>query len=157
MVPAAGPTRPAPTVPHDKEAKMSETQAEVVEAGSNDTVEVTAVLSHDINHVWQVLSTNEGAAAFLGEGATLGSKGETWRATDGTHGVWRSYHPMEQVRVSWHASDDAPRSLVEVYLTPQGEQTHVSIRHEPVDGDDTDAVRTRWTDALARIDAAADF
>ena len=89
---------------------MSDTQqAEVVE-GQADTVEGTALLTHDINHVWHVLTTNDGAAAFLGEGASLGSKGEHWRAADGSHGVWRSYHPMEQVRVSWHASEDAPRS-----------------------------------------------
>ena len=76
-----------------------------------DRVEVNAVLAHDIDHVWSVLTTNDGAEALLGEGARLGSKGEHWRAADGTHGFWRSYHPMEQVRVSWHASEDAPRSL----------------------------------------------
>ena len=109
---------------------MSETQAaEVVDEGSTapDTVEVSAVLTHDISHVWHVLSTNDGVAAFLGEGAKLGNKGEHWQAADGTHGVWRSYHPMEQVRLSWHADADAPRSLVDLHLAPQGEQTFVSI------------------------------
>ena len=69
---------------------MSETQAaEVVDEGSTapDTVEVSAVLTHDISHVWHVLSTNDGVAAFLGEGAKLGNKGEHWQAADGTHGV----------------------------------------------------------------------
>ena len=80
-------------------------QAGVVDALS-DTVEVSALLTHDLNHVWHVLTTNEGAAAVLGEGATLGGKGEPWRAADGTHGVWRTYHPLEQVRVSWHADDE---------------------------------------------------
>jgi len=138
---------------------MSETQAaEVVDEGSTapDTVEVSAVLTHDISHVWHVLSTNDGVAAFLGEGAKLGNKGEHWQAADGTHGVWRSYHPMEQVRLSWHASDDAPRSLVDLHLAPQGEQTFVSIRHEQVSGD-VGTLEQRWTEALARLDAAADY
>ena len=137
---------------------MSDTQqAEVVDEGSiaPDTVEVSALLSHDLKHVWQVLSTNDGVAAFLGKGAKLGNKGEHWRASDGTHGVWRSYHPMEQIRLSWHASDVAPRSLVDLHLAAQGEQTFVSIRHEHVDGD-LDALKDRWSEALTRLDAAAE-
>lgn len=132
-------------------------QAEVVaeDAQEQGTVVVDAVLRHDIDHVWHVLTTNDGAAAFLGEGACLGSKGQTWQAADGTHGVWRSYHPMEQVRVSWHATADAPRSLVDLHLAPQGEQTFVSIRHENVTGD-LDGMKARWTEALERLDAAAE-
>lgn len=136
---------------------MSEAQqAGVVdeEARALDTVEVNAVLAHDIDHVWSVLTTNDGAEALLGEGARLGSKGEHWRAADGTHGVWRSYHPMEQVRVSWHASEDAPRSLVDLHLEPVGDRTAVSLRHEHVEGDH-EALTERWTAALARIDALA--
>ncbi len=139
---------------------MSDTQAEVVEGGAATpgTVEVSAELTHDLNHVWHVLSTNEGVAAFLGEGATLGNKGEHWRAADGTHGVWRSYHPLEQVRLSWHASEDAPRSLVDLHLKGAGEHTFVSIRHDGLSDDaDLDALKTRWTDALQRIDVAADY
>ncbi|MFZ1286711.1 MAG: SRPBCC domain-containing protein [Candidatus Phosphoribacter sp.] len=139
---------------------MSDTQqAEVVDEGKQapDTVEVSAMLSHDLDHVWHVLSTNVGIAAFLGDGAKLGNKGEHWRAEDGTHGVWRSYHPMEQVRLSWHASEDAPRSLVDIHLAAQGEQTHVSIRHEHVPGGNEalEAIAARWTEALTRIDQAA--
>jgi len=126
---------------------MSDTQqAEVVDEGSiaPDTIEVSALLSHDLNHVWHVLSTNDGVAAVLGDGATLGNKGEHWRATDGTHGVWRSYHPLEQVRLSWHASEDGPRSLVDLHLAP----------HEHVEGD-LDSLKARWAAALSRLEAAA--
>ena len=102
---------------------MSEAQQSGVvdEEGASGAVEVNAILSHDIDQVWKVLTTNDGAAALLGEGAQLGSKGEHWRAADGSHGVWRSYHPMEQVRVSWHASEDAPRSLVDLHLRQRGQ------------------------------------
>ncbi len=139
---------------------MSDTQqAEVVDEGASapDVVEVSAMLTHDLDHVWHVLSTNEGVAAFLGEGVKLGNKGEHWYAADGTHGVWRSYHPLEQVRLSWHASDDAPRSLVDLHLAAAGDQTQVSIRHEQLDAShDRDALRARWTEALSRLDAAAE-
>ncbi len=139
---------------------MSDTQqAEVVDEGAPTpgVVEVSMLLTHDLDHVWRVLSTNDGVAAFLGEGATLGNKGEPWRAADGTHGVWRSYHPREQVRLSWHASADAPRSVVDLHLAPSGAQTQVSIRHELIDvSTDAEALRSRWSDALSRIDAAAE-
>ncbi len=137
---------------------MSESpQAEVVaeDAQGEDTVEVNAVLPHDIDHVWHVLTTNDGAEAFLGEGARLGSKGDAWHAADGSHGVWRSYHPLEQVRVSWHATADAPRSLVDLHLAPQGDHTAVSVRHERIHGDH-DELSDRWRTALARIDALAE-
>lgn len=139
---------------------MSETQqAEVVDEGAPTpgVVEVNALLTHDLDRVWRVLCTNEGIAAFLGEGATLGNKGEHWQAADGTHGVWRSYHPMEQVRLSWHAAQDAPRSLVDLHLAAEGKRTQVSIRHENLDAAlDRGQIEARWTDALARIDAAAE-
>ncbi len=40
-------------------------------------------------------------------------------------------------------------------LAEQGEQTFVSIRHEHVDGD-LDALKDRWSEALTRLDAAAE-
>jgi len=119
-----------------------------------DTVEIDAVLPHSVDHVWRVLTTNDGVQALLGSGARLGGKGEPWRADDGSHGVWRSYHPLEQVRVSWHADADAPRSLVDLHLAPEGDSTRVSLRHEPV-GPDRAALQRRWSDALERLDALA--
>lgn len=128
--------------------------------GRPEVVEVDTVLAHPVDHVWRVLTTNDGAQAFLGSGARLGGKGEAWRAEDGSHGVWRSYHPMEQVRVSWHADADAPRSLVDLHLSPEGDGTRVSLRHEltGAQGDrrpDGAAMRRRWSAALDRLDSLA--
>ncbi len=113
-------------------------------------VEVATVLTHPVDHVWTALTTADGAQALLGRGATLGGKGEPWHAEDGTHGVWRSYHPLEQVRVSWHADADAPRSLVDLTLAAEGEGTRLTLRHEQADGDPA-ALRQRWSEALARL------
>lgn len=139
---------------------MSDTAASEAVDGktdASDTVEVDTVLAHPVDHVWRVLTTSDGVQALLGSGARLGGKGEPWRAEDGSHGVWRSYHPMEQVRVSWHADADAPRSLVDLHLSPEGDGTRVSLRHELARAGSADsaAVRRRWTDALNRLDALA--
>lgn len=130
----------------------------VDDAGKHpDAVEVDTVLAHPVDHVWRVLTTNDGAQALLGAGARLGGKGEPWHAEDGTHGVWRSYHPLEQVRVSWHADADAPRTLVDLHLAAEGDRTRVSLRHERPDSDspDPEALRQRWSDALTRLDSLA--
>ncbi len=130
----------------------------VDDAGKHpDAVEVDTVLAHPVDHVWRVLTTNDGAQALLGAGAKLGGKGEPWQAEDGTHGVWRSYHPLEQVRVSWHADADAPRTLVDLHLAAEGDRTRVSLRHERQDSDsvDPEALRQRWSDALIRLDSLA--
>ena len=119
-------------------------------------IEVTRVLPHTIEKVWEVLTTPAGAEALLGSGVKLGGKGEPWRSVDGSHGVVRSYHPMEQLRLTWHADDRAPATLVELNLVPQDEGTRLGLRHEQVTDDAlSQSLRQRWEVALGRIGAAA--
>lgn len=120
-----------------------------------DFVEVTQHVPLPVNQVWSRLIAREGVEAFLGEGATLGTKGDPWHAADGTRGVTRSYHPEEQVRVSWHADEDAPATVVDLQMAPEAEGTKLTLRHEhlPADlsADDRAGLQQRWTDALGRL------
>jgi uncharacterized protein YndB with AHSA1/START domain len=139
MTAAAGPT----DVPTDR------TQGTPV-------IEVSRVVPQPIDEVWQVLTTSAGAEALLGSGAHLGGKGETWRSLDGSHGVVRSYHPMEQVRISWHADEHAPATLVELSLTQEDEGTRLGLRHEQIrDVALSQVLQQRWEDALGRLGGAA--
>ena len=105
--------------------------------------------------VWRVLAGPAGPEALLGPGATLGRKGEPWHSDDGTHGVLRSYHPLEQVRFSWHADEHAPATMVQLDLAAEGDGTGVSLRHDHLDSSaDRDALRRRWAEALERLSAA---
>jgi uncharacterized protein YndB with AHSA1/START domain len=118
-------------------------------------LEVSRAMPQRVDKVWEVLITPAGAEALLGKGAQLGGKGEPWRSVDGTHGVVRSYHPMEQVRLSWHSDEQAPATLVELHLLPEGEGTRLSLRYEEVeDSAVSENLRQRWGDALGRIVAA---
>jgi uncharacterized protein YndB with AHSA1/START domain len=115
-------------------------------------IEVSRVAPLPIDEVWQVLTTSAGAEALLGAGAHLGGKGETWRSADGSHGVVRSYHPMEQIRLSWHADEHGPATMVELNLTSEGEGTRLGLRHEQVAGVALDkGLQQRWETALGRI------
>jgi uncharacterized protein YndB with AHSA1/START domain len=117
-------------------------------------IEVSRVVPFPIDRVWQLLTTSAGAEALLGKGAMLGTKGEPWHCADGSHGVVRSYHPMEQVRLTWHADEHAAATLVDLRLSPEGGNTRLDLRHERID--DAELGRSlpqRWDEALARIGA----
>lgn len=123
-----------------------------VDSPESDIVEVVQTVEQPIGQVWTRLTQRDGIEAFLGEGATLGDKGDPWRATDGTYGVTRSYHPEQQVRVSWHADDDAPTTLVDLKLSPHGDGTQLVLRHKRLPPEaDRAALTQRWDDALTRL------
>ena len=115
-------------------------------------IEVSRVVPFPIDKVWQLLTTSAGAEALLGTGAKLGTKGEPWHSDDGSCGVVRSYHPMEQVRLSWHADEHASATLVDLRLTPQGASTRLDLRHEHLaDAALGASMPQRWDEALGRI------
>lgn len=120
-----------------------------------DAIEVVQHVQRPIDQVWSRLTQQEGIEAFLGAGARLGGKGDPWRAADGTYGVTRSYHPEQQVRVSWHADDDAPPTLVDLQMASEGDGTVLTLRHEHLTTDmDRDALAQRWDEAMHRLTQA---
>ena len=122
--------------------------------GTGDTLEhtqdtaviVSRSVSLPVKEFWRLLTSRAGSEALLGAGGVLGDKGDDWHAADGTYGVVRSYHPLEEVRFTWHAAADAPRTVVDVrtQAVPEGGTT-VEIRHEHVPAYfDKAALERRW-------------
>jgi uncharacterized protein YndB with AHSA1/START domain len=125
------------------------TAGEALTETTDTTVTVSRVVSCTAKNFWKALVSREGTDSLMGEGAILGSKGESWRAADGTFGVIRTYHPNEQVRFTWHANDDAPATLVDLRLIPVGEGTRLELHHENLPGGtDIDGLAARWNDVL---------
>ena len=126
----------------------------ITDAQASVTTVVSRVVEYPVKTVWAVLLSPEGQTALLGEGASLGDKGDTWKAADGTWGVTRSYHPLEEIRFSWHKDDDSPKTWVEVTLTAlTSAQTKIQISHDHSNADfDVAKVTAHWKEALARID-----
>ena len=115
-------------------------------------IEVSRVVPFPLDKVWQLLTTSAGAEALLGKGAKLGAKGEPWHSVDGSHGVVRSYHPMEQVRLTWHADEHAAATLVDLRLTPEDGGTRLNLRHERLDNTAlSQRLPQHWDEALDRI------
>jgi uncharacterized protein YndB with AHSA1/START domain len=127
---------------------MTNTTESIPDEAQSRAVRASRTVPASPAQVWQHLTSREGTQALLGPGAELGSKGESWRSDDGPHGVVRSYHPLEQVRVSWHADEDAPASLVDLQLAPDGDGTRIDLVHEHAD---SPALQARWDGALDRF------
>ncbi|MDR1388028.1 MAG: SRPBCC domain-containing protein [Propionibacteriaceae bacterium] len=130
---------------------------QLVEGNNQDTTVVARVVSHPIKHVWAVLLSSQGQTALLGPGAMLGDKGDKWEAVDGAWGITRSYHPLEEIRFSWHADADAPRTWVELRLeAADSDATRLVVSHDHRGAEvDQGALAAHWAEALDRIEGAA--
>jgi uncharacterized protein YndB with AHSA1/START domain len=119
------------------------------------TVTVSRSVSQPVKEVWKLLVTKQGAEALLGVGGELGDKGDSWHAADGTFGVVRSYHPLEQIRFSWHPAEDTPPTIVEVDLSAEesGTKLEITQQHIPTYFDCA-ALTRRWETALDRLVSA---
>ncbi|MDR0989983.1 MAG: SRPBCC domain-containing protein [Propionibacteriaceae bacterium] len=128
---------------------------ELIDEKTDHSIVVTQVLAKPLNQVWDDFLQPAGQAALLGAGGSLGDKGDRWQADDGSCGVTRSYHPKEEVRFSWRASEDAPRTLVDLQFEAVDEATtKVTITHDHT-GVEVDVPRltAHWNDAVAFLGA----
>ncbi|MBL8932168.1 MAG: hypothetical protein JNL54_18760 [Kineosporiaceae bacterium] len=139
-------------------ASVSESEEQT--AGKPDlppVVEVSRAVAAPLTHVWEVLVSPAGAEALLGAGARLGGKGEPYHCSDGVSGVLRSFHPLEQLRVSWHETPDSPASIVELDLRRDGESTRLDLRQDHLSAvSDVDALAARWSRALDAVAEVAE-
>jgi uncharacterized protein YndB with AHSA1/START domain len=135
-------------------------ESEAQTAGKTDgplEVKVGRTVAAAVTHVWEVLVSPVGSQALLGEGAVLGAKGEPFHSADGSSGFVRSYHPLEQLRVSWHETPDSPPSIVELDLRADGTLTFLELRHDRiVDEDQKARLEQRWAEAIGRLAATAE-
>jgi uncharacterized protein YndB with AHSA1/START domain len=135
------------------------TEPEAQTAGKIDgplVVQVSRTVAEAVAHVWEVLVSPAGSQALLGNGAVLGTKGEPFHCADGASGFVRSFHPLEQLRVSWHETPDGPPSIIELDLRADGTRTVLELRHDRILDEDQHArLERRWSDALDRLAVAA--
>lgn len=108
-------------------------------------------LAATVGAVWQVLVSAEGTATWLGQGAVLGDKGASYHCADGSAGVVRSFHPLEQVRLSWHRGPDVEPSLIEVDLAVDGAGTSLRLWHDGLPVQERAAMLAHWRQRLEAL------
>ena len=122
--------------------------ADVTAIRNDQNVHVHRILSAPVGAVWEALVGPEGTATWLGEGAVLGDKGQSYHCADGTAGVVRSFHPLEQLRLSWHHEVDVEPSLIEVDLTVEGAGTSLRLWHDGLPEAERPAMLEHWQKQL---------
>lgn len=122
------------------------------EDGGTDVV-VSRSVSCPVKDVWRVLMTPKGTEAFMGPGAVIGDKGQSWESSNGRRGVIRSFHPLEQVRYTIRRDDDTPPSLVSIRVNPAGDDAaELVIKHSQLTPErDRERLALLWNDALDRF------
>lgn len=137
---------------------MSEQNTSEAVGESQDTaVTVSRLVSKPLKSVWVTLMSPQGAEALLGPGGQITEKGHVWRSASGAHGVTRSFHPLEQIRFSWHQNEDDPASLVDLRLAADGDVTTVSIVHDHLhEASDRQWLKAHWGEVLDRIIVASE-
>ncbi|GAB3284589.1 SRPBCC family protein [Kineosporia babensis] len=111
-------------------------------------VYVRRVVPGTAGHVWQVLVSPEGTSVWLGHGAVLAGRGETYISDEGDAGVVRSFHPLEQLRLSWQDGAQDESSLVELDLTPVAGGTRLRLWHEGLPPAMRRAMQEKWEHRL---------
>lgn len=117
-------------------------------------VYVRRVVPGSAGVVWQTLVSPQGTSVWLGHGAVLAGRGQTYLSDDGDAGVVRSFHPLEQLRLSWQMGAEDEASLVEVDLTPVAGGTRLRLWHEGLPSTLRVPMQQRWEhrlDDFARI------
>jgi uncharacterized protein YndB with AHSA1/START domain len=120
---------------------------------------VSRTVDHPPDHVWDVLSSPEGAALWLGEGARLeAERGAPWSADDGAAGEVRSFRPGDRIRVTCRPSGSDHETTVQLAIVPvSGDRASIRLHQERLrDAQERQRQRTHWQRVMDRLEDALD-
>jgi len=105
---------------------------------------VSRTFAVPLERAWDVLTSPEGAAVWLGEGATLPSvKRESYRTADGLEGELRSIRPHDRLRLT-----RGPTTL-QLVVRPAATGTSVRFHQERLaDAGERERMREHWKATL---------
>lgn len=116
---------------------------------------VSRTLPHPPQAVWDLLTSPEGAALWLGPGAAPATRvGDPVTAADGSTGELRSRHEGSRLRLTWQPAGRTGRpTTVQLTVTPAARGTVLRFHQEHLaDGGERERRRAHWR---AVMDAVA--
>lgn len=115
---------------------------------------VSKTLPYSVPELWDFLTSPEGIAVWLGDGASL-APGATYETKDGTTGEVRGFREKDRVRLTWHPADWSHESTVQVALSAAGPKTVVRFHQERLaSAEERTRQRTHWQQVMTALVAA---
>lgn len=117
---------------------------------------VSRTVPYPIDVVWQLLTSPDGIARWLGEGAVLApGKGTRYETADGTVGEIRSFREHDRIRLTWRPRGWNHDTTVQVAVVAQGGRTMLRFHQEWLaDGAERERQREHWREVMASVVAA---
>ncbi|MCP2257633.1 putative conserved protein YndB, AHSA1/START domain [Streptoalloteichus tenebrarius] len=117
---------------------------------------VSRTLPHARERVWAFLTSPEGLALWLGEGARLEGVGAEYRTEDGTVGEVRGLREHDRVRVTWRPADWDHETTVQVAVRGD-DRTMLRFHQERLaDAEERERQRAHWQRVMDQVAAALD-
>ena len=120
---------------------------------------VSKTVDHPREKVWDLLTSPEGLAAWVGPGARLEPEaGAPYEADDGTVGEVRSFRPLDRIRITWEPPGWDHDSTVQVAVSgDRSDKTRIGLHQERLaDADERERQREHWQAVMARLVEALD-
>ncbi len=112
----------------------------------------------EAERLWQLLTSPEGLAIWLGNGlqGLEIEVGVNYETAEGTTGEIRSVYPAEKLRLTWQPADWDNASTLQLYLLAKGDKTALRFHHEKLTGlEQREAMKRHWQQVLAELKVMA--
>jgi uncharacterized protein YndB with AHSA1/START domain len=102
---------------------------------------------------WDAITSPEGVAIWVGEGAGLGSeRGDAYATADGTEGELRSRRPGDRVRLTRRLPGREDAAIVQVVVRPAASGASIRFHTERLrDAEEREAMREHWRGVLDEL------
>lgn len=119
-------------------------------------VGVSKTVDGSPEEVWEVLTSPDGLAAWLGEGSGLGPStdpGSTYETDERVVGEIRTWRPGDRVRLTWQPPDWDHETTVQVAVgaTSSGRTTLRFHQERLASAEERQRQRTHWQSCLSRV------
>lgn len=106
-----------------------------------------------IEVAWSFLTSDRGAAIWLGEGVSLpAAAGDTYRTSDGIEGEVRSFRDRDRVRLTWRPRDWDHEATLQLAVSGDASKTMLRFHQERLaSAAERERMRDHWRAVLEAL------
>ena len=116
---------------------------------------VSRTVAAPISEVWDLVTSPQGLAIWLGAGVELPAiRGAVYATDAGLRGEVRSYRRHDRIRITWQPADWSHDSTVQVAFEDKGDRTVLRFHQERLaDAAERERQRAHWLSVVDRLQA----